>query len=136
MYDKNWACPPGCGTLSECESTVRGYKKGLIVQTVGELEDPMDGEGMMEAEAKHKKTFLEFSQYLKAQCSRTLPIGAGSCVLCKACTYPDAPCRMPDKAISSMEAYGMLVSQVCKDNDLPYYYGTNTIAYTSCFLLE
>ena len=30
----------------------------------------------------------------------------------------------------------MLVSQVCKDNDLPYYYGKCTIAYTACFLLE
>ena len=118
MYGKNWHCPPGCGTLEECEARVRSYRQGILVQTVGELEDSMDGEGMMEAE--------------KAQ----LPIGSGACTRCASCTYPDAPCRFPDKTFASMEAYGMLVTQVCQDNDLPYYYGPCTIAYTSCFLLE
>ena len=35
-----------------------------------------------------------------------------------------------------MEAYGMLVLEVCKDNHLGYYYGPNTIAYTGCFLVD
>ena len=30
----------------------------------------------------------------------------------------------------------MLVLQVCKSNNMKYYYGPNTIAYTSMFLLE
>ena len=41
---------------------------------------------------------------------------------------------MPDKRISSMEAYGMLVMQVCKDSGVGYYYGPDHLAYTSCFL--
>ena len=45
-YDKCWSCPPGCGSLEECEAKVRQYKYGIIVQTVGELEDVFDGEGM------------------------------------------------------------------------------------------
>ena len=44
-YDKCWSCPPGCGSLEECEAKVRQYKYGIIVQTVGELEDAFDGEG-------------------------------------------------------------------------------------------
>ena len=46
-YNKCWSCPPGCGTLEECEKRVRKYKLGILVQTVGQLEDSMDGEGMM-----------------------------------------------------------------------------------------
>ena len=38
--------------------------------------------------------------------------------------------------MSSMEALGMLVVEICKANGLPYFYGENTIAYTSCFLLR
>ena len=34
-----------------------------------------------------------------------------------------------------MEAYGLMVNQVCLDNGLHYNYGPNTIAYTGCFLL-
>lgn len=136
QYNKNWTCPPGCGSLEECEGKVRRYQKGLIVQTVGELEDNMDGEGMMETEARHKEAFLRLMEDLKKDYPDLLAIGAGCCTRCKTCTYPDAPCRFPDKKVSSMEAYGMLVSQICKDNSLPYYYGDCTIAYTSCFLLE
>ena len=61
-YDKCWSCPPGCGSLEECEAKVRQYKYGIIVQTVGELEDVFDGEGMMETEARHKEYFVEFEK--------------------------------------------------------------------------
>ena len=37
---------------------------------------------------------------------------------------------------SSMEAYGMVVMETCKANGMGYYYGPQSIAYTSCFLLE
>ena len=65
-----------------------------------------------------------------------LPMGAGCCTKCKTCTYPEAPCRFPDQAFSSMEAYGMLVMQVCQANHLDYYYGPGKIAYASCYLLK
>ena len=42
MYGKNWACPPGCGSLETCRQKLRSYKNGILVQTVGELEDSMD----------------------------------------------------------------------------------------------
>ena len=45
-YNKCWSCPPGCGTLEECEQRVRKYKLGILVQTVGELEDSLDGENL------------------------------------------------------------------------------------------
>ena len=65
-----------------------------------------------------------------------LALGAGCCTQCAVCSYPDSPCRFPEKMVSSMEAYGMLVLEVCQKNGMAYYYGPNTIAYTSCFLLE
>lgn len=136
MYGKNWCCPPGCGDLESCEKRIRQYTEGILVQTVGELEDELDGEGMMEAEQAHKEHFTRLEKELRELYPDLLPIGAGTCTRCKSCTYPDAPCRFPDKSFASMEAYGMLVTQICQDNNLSYYYGPNTIAYTSCFLLK
>ncbi len=89
-YDKCWSCPPGCGSLEECEAKVRQYKYGIIVQTVGELEDAFDGEGMMETEARHKEYFVEFEKKLREIYPDMLAIGAGCCTKCKVCTYPDA----------------------------------------------
>ena len=71
---------------------------------------------------------------MRARYADVLPLGAGCCHVCKECTYPDAPCRFPEQALSSMEAYGLLVSQSCTDCGLRYNYGPNIIAYTGCFL--
>lgn len=136
MYGRCWSCPPGCGTLEECKNKVRRYKKGILVQTVGVLEDSMDFEAMMDTEKAHKEHFMEARNRLQELYPDMLALGSGACTVCKECAYPDQPCRFPERAISSMESYGMLVNQVCTDNHMKYYYGPGTIAYTSCFLLE
>lgn len=135
MYGRCWSCPPGCGSLEECRERIGYYTEGILVQTIGELEDALDGEGMMETEARHKESFYAFEKVLRKQFPDMLAIGAGCCTRCSTCTYPGEPCRFPKQAFSSMEAYGMLVTQVCQSNHLPYYYGPCTIAYTSCYLL-
>lgn len=135
-YDKNWACPPGCGELLECAERVHSYKKGIVVQTVGDIEDSFDFESMMEIEAKHKENFTAFAEVLREELPELLPLGAGTCTKCKQCTYPDAPCRFPGKSFSSMEAYGMLVSDVCTLAGMKYNHGQGKMAYTSCYLLE
>ena len=136
MYDKRWSCPPGCGTLEECRELLSGYTHGILVQSVGELEDSFDIEAMMETESTHKERFYAMRKALLDAGVEAMAAGAGCCTICKECTYPDAPCRFPEQKISSMEALGMLVVEVCKANDLGYNYGPNTIAYTSCFLLK
>lgn len=136
QYGKRWSCPPGCGTLEECREQLMAYKTGILVQTTGILEDEFDGETMMETEAEHKEHIVAMREELKKIYPRVLTAGAGCCTVCRKCTYPEEPCRFPDKQIVSMEAYGMLVLEVCKANGMKYYYGENTITYTSCFLLE
>ena len=135
-YGRNWSCPPACGELDALRGVISGYRSGLLVQTVGELEDEFDGEGMMETENAHKRHFEVLHRQLMTHWPGLLALGAGTCRRCKICTYPDAPCRFPGMRVSSMEAYGMLVMEVCKANGMRYYYGPDTIAYTGCFLLE
>lgn len=135
-YDKCWSCPPGCGSLEEHAQQIARYKTGILVQTMGELEDNMDIEAMLDTQDAHKEHFLEMYAKLRPEFPGMLALGAGSCTQCATCTYPDAPCRFPEKQVSSMEAYGMVVTDVCKANNMQYNYGPCTIAYTSCFLLE
>ena len=135
MYGKRWSCPPGCGTLDACAERIKKYTLGILVQTCGDIEDGFDFEAMQEIEAEHKSYFIKMYNIIRKTEEAVLALGAGCCTQCTDCTYPDAPCRFPDKMISSMEAYGMLVSDVCKSNNLKYYYGSNTIAFTGCYLI-
>lgn len=134
LYGKCWTCPPGCGSLEENATEMRSYSQGMVVQTTGKLEDDFDYEGMENTSRHHKERFASLYKTLKLQNANMLALGAGGCWLCDTCTYPDEPCRMPEEALSSMEAYGLLVSDVCIKNNLGYYYGPGTITYTSCYL--
>lgn len=135
-YGKNWSCPPGCGTVDECKEKVQKYTKGILVQTVGDIEDSFDAEGLLAAAAAHDEHVKQLQDEVMKQVDDILILGAGTCKLCKECTYPDNPCRLPKLMHSSMEAYGMLVLEVCKKNNLTYYYGSDHIAYTGCILFN
>ncbi|MCI6538176.1 MAG: DUF2284 domain-containing protein [Lachnospiraceae bacterium] len=135
-YNRNWSCPPGCGTLEEIAERVKPYTRGILVQSVGQLEDEFDVETMMETEQNQKSRFAKLVEYVRAQEPDCIPMAAGACQVCKKCTYPDAPCRFPEKSIPSMEAYGLFVSKVCIQSGMKYNYGKNTIAYSSCILLK
>lgn len=135
-YGRRWACPPGCGTLEEIAARASVYHRGILLQSTGILEDDFDVETMMDTEALHKQRFYRFVEELRSFHPDCLPMASGACTLCPVCTYPDAPCRFPKMAIPSMEAYGLMVSQVCARSGLPYYYGPRTVTYTACVLVE
>ncbi len=135
-YGKTWSCPPACGTLEEIRLRIEPFNEGILVETVGEMEDEFDYEAIEEAAKRHKAHFLALSEWLRASNIEIFPMGAGRCTLCGSCTYPDAPCRFPDKMTPSMEAAGLLVSDVCKRSGAPYYNGKNTTTFISCILLK
>lgn len=134
-YGKNWSCPPACGTLEQCGAQIKQYSKGIIVQSTAQLEDSFDVEGLEELAKTHIKNYRTALAELKKIYPDVMYLGTGACDICSQCTYPDEPCRFPDKAISSMEAYGMVVNDVCKANNIPYNYGKDTMTFVGCFLL-
>lgn len=136
-YDKFWACPPGCGSLDEMCDKINKYSNGLLVQTVGPLEDSFDWDNMQQSIINQDECFQKLRNELTCLYPGLMAISAGNCTQCESCTYTDGqPCRFPDRQTASMEAYGLLVGKVCSDNNIRYNYGPNTIAQTGCFLLE
>lgn len=136
MFGKSWTCPPGSGSLDDSRRTIARYRSGLIVQTTAQLDDPFDYEGMMAADHDQKDRLAAFREELWPAWPDVIALGNGACTICPDCTYPNAPCRLPDLAISSMEAFGLIVSDTCSDNGLGYYYGPGSITYTGCYLLN
>lgn len=136
MYGKCWTCPPGCGTLEEIRKKALTYRRGILLQSTGCLEDEFDAETMQQTEARHKQRFRAFAEQLRQWAPGCMPMGSGPCEICSSCTYPDQPCRFPQKAVPSMEACGLLVSEVCQSSGLGYYYGPKTMTYSSCALID
>lgn len=135
-YNKNWSCPPGCGTIEECDAEMQQYDWGVLVQVTMDMEDEMDMEAWMDAAKALRDKSVELNDMLHKKYPQVLGLGGAGCDICKECTYPDAPCRFPNKRMSGMEGYGLVVSDVCRDNGLLYYYGPDTITYTGLFLVK
>lgn len=135
-FGKRWACPPGCGSIEHCEKRMKSYSGGVLVQTVGTLDDDFDSEGIAETQKIHNRRFQTMARQARIILGDCLPLSAGTCTRCEVCTYPDRPCRFPARMLSSMEAYGLLVSDVCQKSGMPYYRGEKTISFTSCILFN
>lgn len=135
-YGKTWSCPPGCGTLEQMREKASAFSDGILVETVGKMEDEFDFEAIERAASLHKKRFEALITALRRMGHPILPMGAGRCTICELCTYPDAPCRFPERAFPSMEAAGLLVSDVCEKCGIPYYNGKNTTTFIGCVLIR
>ena len=113
-YGKSWACPPACGSL----------------------EDESSFDEIIAVSRRHKTRHYAFAEKMQAALPRVLALGSGGCSLCETCTYPDAPCRHPDRMVSSLEACGLQVADVCRDCGIAYHYSGKTITLASACLFE
>lgn len=136
MYDHNWSCPPACGSIPDFQRQMSEYEHCLVVQTVAEMEDEFDFETMAESGELQKERVQRLAEAIDAAglSAEAMILSAGACTLCKQCTYPDAPCRFPAKRLVSMEAAGLVVSEVCTKADIPYNHGQLTMTYSGCVL--
>lgn len=135
-YGTNWGCPPGCGDVEELAAKVQSYMHGIVFQTVGELADSFDFEGMMEAGRVFGVIADGMRSFVQKNLSSAFVLGAGGCELCAECTYPDAPCRFPERKNISVEACGINVSALCAKCGLDYIHGSNTVTNTGLVLFD
>ncbi|MDR2767393.1 MAG: DUF2284 domain-containing protein [Treponema sp.] len=137
-YNSSWTCPPAAGALEEQRAKILAYKNAFIFTTKYDLEDSFDYEGMTRAREIHTVLTLE----IREKAGGKFPVyGAGSCPCCKlyagggTCAFPD-PCRFPEKAISSIEAAGINVTDLSRSAGVKYNNGANTVTYFSMVLFN
>lgn len=137
-YGRNWMCPPDAGDIHDLIATLRSYSYALVYQTVSELEDSFDFEGMMEAGARHNQLMVQMREKIAAEpLSRVLHLGAGGCRMCEVCgKRTGEPCRHPDLAVASLETYGVNVSKLAVAAGMKYINGQDTVTYFGAVLFD
>lgn len=135
VWGKCWMCPPDVGDIEVLMAKLRTYQHCLWYQTIGELEDSFDIEGMAEAKHRHVMVSQKVEEMVKPLVGDHLHLACGGCGLCERCArIDDRPCRFPDKAMASLEAYGIDVYQTTKGTALKYINGQDTVTYFSGLL--
>lgn len=137
-YGKCWMCPPELGEIAELIAGAKAYPRGLLYQTIGTLEDSFDVEGMFAAAASHAEVSQNVQGAVREQLRRPfLHLSCGGCHLCPVCAKQTGePCRHPEKALPSLEGYGIDVYNTACAAGLPYINGTNTVTYFGLILFS
>lgn len=128
MYGRCWVCPPDVGEIDELIEKLRRYDNALLYQSISDIEDSFDIEGMQAAGHAHAK----LSHRLEAAFPAVphLHLSCEGCGLCERCAKEDGiPCRHPDQALPPMESYGIDVYQTTKNTELKYINGQNTVTF-------
>ena len=138
VYGKCYMCPPDVGDIDELMAEVANYDYALVYQTVSELEDSFDFEGMVDAKKRTYPLAQSMREIFKnCGIKKVLHLGAGGCGVCKSCAKQTGePCRFPEKAMPSLEAYGFNVSALAKSAGMKYINGQNTVTYFGAVLFS
>lgn len=136
MYGKCYMCPPDIGDIDVLMAKLRNYRFALVYQTVTALEDSFDFEGMTEARIEANRIALKLrSVFDEVGIKNVLHLSAGACGICETCAKRTGePCRCPDLAMASLEAYGINVNELAKTAGMKYINGQDTVTYFGAVL--
>jgi predicted metal-binding protein len=136
QYGRNWTCPPAVDSLDDIKTDIGRFDTFVVVYKVYPLKSSFDFEGMVLGIADFRKRLLKLKKALPEGKPYKI-LGAGSCMLCKKCSYRDGePCIRPEDAFVSVEACGIDVMRLMSDNGLKYNNGKDTVTYIGAIIYD
>lgn len=133
-YGASWACPPGIGSVADCERRCKGYNTMLLFSGLYNFSDWQNTQAMKDLTAEFKHITRRLADKLAPLVGEHLTLATGGCDICEQCTYPDAPCRFPNRRISSISGYGMMIIDLADMAGMKYNNGPDTITLFGAIL--
>lgn len=124
-YGKNWTCPPHVEEIYTLINELKMYKSALVFQRVYSL-DEMDTNTAKDSFRKMTNKIVHiFSSTTNPQAKL---LSVGGCHICEECgAMKNLPCHFPSIAYSSLEAYGIKISELARVSGMNLNNGDNTI---------
>lgn len=136
QYGCSWSCPPAVGTVEECRARCEKFTGGFLFTTVAEVDDIADMKKTLATRLEHEKVTRQIRQLFKARYGKVEVLSTESCAICEKCSYPDTPCRYPDKMFPCIESYGILVTELAEKYGISFMNGPNVVTWFSLILYE
>ncbi len=132
MYGKTWACPPGVGTVAQCESKCKSYVNCLMISTITEVADISDIEETLATRPDHEEITNQVADLFREQGVEPYVLSTEACTLCDRCSILDGePCRLPERMHPCVESHGINVLGLIEDLGLSFQYGENVVTWFS-----
>ena len=128
--NKSWACPPAIDTIENCMEKCRAFEHVFLFTSVAEVSDCLNMTACLQAKRDHELLTLELRKRFEEHFGKVLALSTG-CMICDCCTYPDEPCRHPDKRLSTIESHGILIMETAGRLGVCFDCGNNIVTYFS-----
>jgi len=134
MYGTNWACPPAVGSVEECKTNCLKYDDALVFTTKTVLESRYDPSLWREAAKHHEQVTDDVLALVRTAYPDAFALSTEGCGICASCTYPNAPCRFPERMHPAVESFGISVVELAKKSGVHYINGADSVTYFSLIL--
>ncbi len=134
MYGKTWACPPGVGSMEECQSKCLKFKDGVLISTIVEVSDIANIDETLATRGDHEDITREVKGIMTEMGIETYVLSTEACAYCEKCTYPDEPCRYPEHMFPCIESHCILVTDIAEKFGIEFIYGSNMVMWFSLLL--
>ena len=132
MYGKTWACPPGVGTVEECQAKCLGYDNCLLIGTIVETEDIANIDATLATRHDHETLTNQVRDIMQELGTAPYILSTEACAACERCAILDGqPCRKPEIMHPCVESHGINVIPTLEENGLEFQYGGNIITWYS-----
>lgn len=131
MYNKTWACPPGTGTVAQCEERCRRFKDALMIATITEVSDISNIEETLSTRGDHEEITKMAADMVRQQAENVYVLSSEACAVCEKCAYPDEPCRHPELMNPCIESHGIVLSTLAEKYGVEFQYGGNIVTWFS-----
>lgn len=132
MYGRTWACPPGVGSVEDCQAKCLGYSSCLLIGTIVECDDISNIEATLATRQDHEKLTNQIRDLMRELGTVPYILSTEACAVCERCAILDGlPCRMPGKMHPCVESHGINIIPTLEENGLDFQYGSNMITWYS-----
>ena len=135
MYGKSWACPPGVGSVEQCQKKCQSFENCLLISSIVEVNDIANMEETLATRGGHEELTNQVRDMMREQGVDPFILSSEACALCERCAILDGePCRMPDKMHPCVESQGINIIPVLESRGLEFQFGANVVTWVSLLL--
>ena len=137
MYGKTWACPPGVGTVAQCQGKCGEYDSCLLISTITEVSDITNMYETLATRGSHEEITDQVEEMLASQGVKPYILSTEACAICDHCAYLDGkPCRYPERMHPCVESHGINLLPLLEELGLPFQFGENVVTWVSLLFFK
>ena len=137
MYGKTWACPPGVGSVAECDAKCGQFHNALLIGTIVEVADIANIDETLSTRGDHEQITNQVRDLMRQQGVDPYVLSTEACALCDHCAYLDGqPCRFPETMHPCIESHGINIIPLLESCGLEFQFGDNMVTWYSLLLFN